>query len=59
MPQKNILICQDCKSEWENEINIQSRICKFCGSTKVHKSHHHKRAAKKSRSKERWSYQVR
>ena len=59
MPQKIIFICQDCKSEWESENNSISKTCKFCGSTKIHKSHYHQRAAKKSRNKERWSYKVR
>ncbi len=59
MPQRNILICQDCKNEWETEVNQLTKACKFCGSIKVYRSHQHKRAAKKSRNKERWSYRVR
>ena len=59
MPQKVIFICQDCKSEWEADEKSKSKVCKFCGSIKVYKSFKHQRAAKKSRSKERWSYKTR
>lgn len=58
MPQKNIYICQDCSSEWDMNSHEFSKACKFCGSSKVYKSHHHQRAAKKSRSKQRWSYRI-
>lgn len=58
MPQKIIFICQDCKNEWTSENSTLLKTCKFCGGTKIYKSHHHQRAAKKSRSKERWSYRV-
>ena len=58
MPQKIIFICQDCKSEWDTEENTRLKTCGFCGSTKIYKSYHHQRAAKKSRRKQRWSYRV-
>jgi transposase-like protein len=57
MPQKVIFICQDCKSKWEAE--DKSKACRFCGSLKVYKSYKQQRAARKSRSKERWAYKTR
>jgi hypothetical protein len=45
MPQKILYLCQDCKSEREGTI---SEI----------PANHHQRAAKKSRTKQRWSYKV-
>ena len=58
MPQKILYLCQDCKNEWEVSITTAPVNCNNCGSNKIYKSHHHKRAAKKSRNKERWSYKV-
>ncbi len=58
MPQKILYLCQDCKTEWEVNINLIPASCSVCGSSKIYRSHHHKRAAKKMRSKERWSYKV-
>ena len=58
MPQKILYLCQDCKTEWEVSISSTPKNCSFCGSSKIYKSHHHQRAAKKSRSKQRWSYKV-
>ena len=58
MPQKNLYLCQDCKTEWDVDITVTPSNCVMCGSNKVYKSHRHQRAAKKSRSKERWSYKV-
>lgn len=58
MPQKILYLCQDCKTEWEVNITAIPAACGVCGSNKIYKSHHHKRAAKKMRSKERWSYKV-
>lgn len=57
MPQKLIYICQNCKSEWDAEDKLKT--CRFCGSLKVYKSFNHQRAAKKSRSKQRWAYKTR
>jgi DNA-directed RNA polymerase subunit RPC12/RpoP len=58
VPQKTLYLCQDCNTEWEVNISSIPSNCNVCGSGKVYKSHHHKRAAKKMRSKERWSYKV-
>lgn len=58
MSQKILYLCQDCKTEWEVNITVIPATCSVCGSSKIYKRHHHKRAAKKMRSKERWSYKV-
>jgi DNA-directed RNA polymerase subunit RPC12/RpoP len=58
MPKKILYICQDCKNEWEVNATAAPLNCSVCGSGKVYKSYHHQRVAKKSRSKERWSYKV-
>jgi len=58
MPQKTLYLCQNCKFEWEAVTTKQPVTCKYCGSSKVYKSHHHQRASKKSRSKERWSFRT-
>ena len=58
MPQKIIFLCQECKAEWEASITTIPKTCNFCGSGKIYKSFHHQRSAKKSRSKQRWSYKV-
>ncbi len=58
MPQKILYLCRDCKTEWEVNITASPATCSVCGSSKIYKSHHHQRAAKKSRGKERWSYKV-
>ena len=58
MPQKILYLCQDCSAELVNNSNQPPSKCIFCGSEKFYKSHHHQRAAKKSKSKERWSYRV-
>ena len=58
MPQKILYLCQDCKAEWEVNITAIPATCSVCGGRKIYKSHHHQRAAKKSRSKQRWSYKV-
>lgn len=55
MPQKILYLCQECEAEWEVNINSIPAVCNVCGSSKIYRSHHHKRAAKKMRSKERWS----
>ncbi len=57
MTQRLIYICQNCKNEWSAE--DKSKACRFCGSLKVYKSYKHQRAAKKSRSKQRWAYKTR
>lgn len=59
MTQKVLFLCQECKSEWMQELNTPALFCKKCGSENIYKSHHHKRAAKKSKPKERWAYIVR
>ena len=58
MPQKIMFLCQECKLEWEVNITEQPTTCIFCGSSKIYRSYHHQRSAKKSRTKERWSYRV-
>ncbi len=58
MPQKIMFLCQECKTEWEANILTQPTTCNLCGSSKIYKSYHHLRSAKKSRSKQRWSYRV-
>jgi DNA-directed RNA polymerase subunit RPC12/RpoP len=58
MPQKILYLCQDCKTEWEANVEATPASCSVCRSSRVYKSHYHKRTAKKSRSKERWSYKV-
>ena len=58
MPQKSLYLCQDCKFEWDTIVSNHPVVCKACGSHKIYKSHYHQRAAKKSRSKQRWSYKV-
>ena len=58
MSQKIMFLCQECKLEWEVNITAQPIACKSCGSSKIYRSYHHQRSAKKSRSKERWSYRV-
>jgi DNA-directed RNA polymerase subunit RPC12/RpoP len=58
MSQKILYLCQDCKTEWDVNITALPAPCSVCGSSKIYKSHHHQRAAKKSRGKERWSYKV-
>ena len=58
MPQKILFLCQECKYEWEVISNNHPDACKVCGSNKIYKSHHHQRAAKKSRSKQRWSFRT-
>ena len=58
MSQKILYLCQDCNTEWEVNITATPATCSVCGSSKIYKSHHHQRAAKKSRSKERWSYKI-
>lgn len=58
MPQKILYLCQDCKSEREGTISEIPAKCSNCGSNKIYRSHHHQRAAKKSRTKQRWSYKV-
>lgn len=58
MPQKILYLCKDCKTEWEVDVTTTPSACSVCGSGKIYKSHRHQRAAKKMRSKERWSYNV-
>jgi DNA-directed RNA polymerase subunit RPC12/RpoP len=58
MPQKILYLCQDCKTEWEVNIETTPAPCSICRSGRIYKSHHHQRAAKKSRNKERWSHRV-
>jgi len=58
MPQKILYLCQDCKAELLNNSDQEPAKCTFCGGNKFYRSHRHQRAAKKSRSKERWSYKV-
>ncbi len=59
MAQKIIYLCSNCKSEWAVDLfNPQPTICAVCGSSKIYRSTHHQRYAKKRRSKVRWSYKV-
>lgn len=59
MAQKIIYLCSNCKSEWAVDLSKQQpTICAVCGSSKIYRSTHHQRYAKKSRNKVRWSYKV-
>ena len=34
MPQKNLFLCQDCKTEWEVDITRTPSNCVMCGGIK-------------------------
>jgi predicted nucleic acid-binding Zn-ribbon protein len=58
MVQKTIYLCSNCRTEWAEHSSKQKKGCPVCGCTKIYRSSHHQRYAKKSRSKVRWSYKV-
>ncbi len=59
MSQKIIYLCNECKKEFIQDLTDKlPKSCPSCGSSKIYKSVHHQRYAKKSRSKVRWSYRI-
>lgn len=59
MNRKIIYICYNCRTEWAQDLSKPlPKLCSVCGSNKIYRSSHHKRYAKKSRSKVRWAYKI-